>query len=368
MHTFSRYLTLMALSAMSCADQTPGGADPGDVGSGTLDKGADLTLNRDKRTCANPSWEQITPGPGRSLPDIQGIGSDTLFGLDSRAKILRGDGNGWTEETMPWAQSSNWRCLGTLWGSDLKNLYAVGREIAPGPPVDHGMPLDASMPPHTASSQRALLIRREASGWKEVQVPHMAGLASIWGFDAKNIFMVGRGSPATGGLIQMVRFDGATFKTQPLGAGVMINAIWGTSPNNVYAVGDKGAVYHHDGSYWKAAPSPGDRDLLAIWGTGPNNIFAVGNGIHHFDGKTWTVHLGSTIKELTSVWGSGPNNVFVAGYGGIIKHYDGHEWSSMNIAKDQHIWTIWGRDKDTAYISGGTNDHFSGYLLKLKCG
>ncbi|MBN9161526.1 MAG: hypothetical protein J0I07_11215, partial [Myxococcales bacterium] len=69
-------------------------------------------------------------------------------------------------------------------------------------------------------------------------------------------------------------------------------------------------------------------DLHAVWGTGPNDVWAVGaeGTILHFDGVAWTVSstgLGSGQEvNLTGIWGSGPNDVWAVG-GNVALHFTG---------------------------------------------
>jgi photosystem II stability/assembly factor-like uncharacterized protein len=53
--------------------------------------------------------------------------------------------------------------------------------------------------------------------------------------------------------------------------------VWGSSPSNVFAVGDSGAMLHYDGSAWSAMSSGTTTDLYGIWGSSPSNVFAVGD-------------------------------------------------------------------------------------------
>ena len=67
--------------------------------------------------------------------------------------------------------------------------------------------------------------------------------------------------------------------------------IWGTSPSNIYALGQDGAILHYDGTAWTAETSGTTEKLNAIWGVTETNIYAVGeNGtlLHKTAaGTTW---------------------------------------------------------------------------------
>lgn len=354
MPTLNRHLFLLALGAISCAEQTPDGADPGDLGSGPPDVTTDLGLKSDGAACANPSWKKMSPPSGGRLVDLWGISETTLFALGGDTKIHRFEGPGWHEETVTWQHPQQYRCLGSIWGNDLNSLYAVGRRYVAGPMVDVGVMPDAGIPPHTSGTNHAVMLRRDATGWKEVLVPDMSALGVIWGADPKNIFMVGRTSAAAGAKPQFVRFDGTSWETWPMDQGTTINAIWGTGPNNVYAVGNAGAIYHFDGTDWAPMHNLITKDLLAVWGTGPKNIWAVGDGIFRFDGKTWATHLASATTKFIGVWGTGPNNIYAMGQRRYIQQYDGKMWGPDNLNHTDQYAAVWGNDRHTAYIAGTT--------------
>jgi hypothetical protein len=118
---------------------------------------------------------------------------------------------------------------------------------------------------------------------------------------------------------------------------VGLKDIWGSSGNDVFAVGTKGTILHYDGSHWSQMNSGTKEILSGIWGSSSKDVFAVGKigynvgFILHYDGNTWSemarYELDSIIGyRFESVWGSAWNDVFVVGHkggDGIILHYDG---------------------------------------------
>ena len=49
------------------------------------------------------------------------------------------------------------------------------------------------------------------------------------------------------------------------------------APEDVFAVGEDGAILHYDGTEWTLM-TPTDRTLLGIWSSSGSDAFAVGNG------------------------------------------------------------------------------------------
>lgn len=105
-------------------------------------------------------------------------------------------------------------------------------------------------------------------------------------------------------------------------------AVWGTSEDNVWAVGSGGTI-----DRWTAAkgwtawslPSQRDVDFRGIWGSSPNDVFAVGSGgrILHFDGKAWAPQVHDNRGEnLNAIWGFNSGDVFAVGDNTTVAHYN----------------------------------------------
>jgi len=93
--------------------------------------------------------------------------------------------------------------------------------------------------------------------------------------------------------------------------------------------------------------------LRAVWGSGPNDVWAVGGSgsALHFTGQAWTeVPYGMPLPgAATVVWGSAPNNVFVGGEGGVILQWDGRTWTRMTVPIDRDIVALSGRSATEVY-------------------
>jgi hypothetical protein len=88
--------------------------------------------------------------------------------------------------------------------------------------------------------------------------------------------------------------------------------VFGTSPTNVYAVGDVGTLLHYDGTGWTQIPSGTGTALNDVWGFSANDVFAVGDfgTMLYFDGSTWTPVNGPS-GHIVFAYGIG-NQLYVA--------------------------------------------------------
>jgi hypothetical protein len=70
----------------------------------------------------------------------------------------------------------------------------------------------------------------------------------------------------------------------------VLQLIWGTSDADVHVPCFQGSIYHWDGERWTEHPSGVGGGFNAIHGSGPNNVYAVGDNasITHWDGARWT--------------------------------------------------------------------------------
>ncbi len=128
----------------------------------------------------------------------------------------------------------------------------------------------------------------------------------------------------------LLRWDGATWKTDHTEPG-RLNAIWGSSPTDLWIGGDDG-LFHATGTspesldWTKVRSEP----VTSIWGSGPNDVWAVGGGsiwsdnfagkVLHYsgpaaDGDGWEIDpiSSSTQMSFAKVWGTSPSDVWIGG-------------------------------------------------------
>jgi len=142
-----------------------------------------------------------------------------------------------------------------------------------------------------------------------------------------------------------------------------LRGIWGSSENNVFAVGRDGVILHYDGKTWEAMTSNNSDYLRSVWGSSENDVFAVGYSgtILHYDGNEaglWEEMNSGVSGDLNSVWGISEKDVFAVGEDGIILHYDGISWSKMTVPTFNPLYSIWGDSGNDIYAVGGVWNDF----------
>ncbi|HCK98529.1 MAG TPA: hypothetical protein DHW42_00280 [Candidatus Marinimicrobia bacterium] len=180
-------------------------------------------------------------------------------------------------------------------------------------------------------------------------------MEDIWGNSSKDIYVIGQGD-----LDQRIyHYDGKEWKPINLGIDAFIidsRSIFGFSSDDVYGAGafygdsvaliTKSAMIHYDGSQWSDIDlNDGGRGLLDMWGISPDDIWAGGieGTLFHYNGVEWT-----KLAMPDSLWFkkfSGfasddvyaiayyPNpNTFIWTY--YIIHWDGKDWSVQDKFSD----------------------------------
>ena len=113
---------------------------------------------------------------------------------------------------------------------------------------------------------------------------------------------------------------------------------------------------------------PAQVELRAIWGSSPTDIWVVGEApaALHWDGQAWNeMPFGvSRPGALYGVWASGPRDVFAVGEGGAVLHFDGGSWSRMSVPTDQQLVAVAGRSAGDVYaLAQSSNDREAPQLL-----
>ena len=137
----------------------------------------------------------------------------------------------------------------------------------------------------------------DGTSWS-VSLSTSANRASLSGISAvspTDIYAVGS-SKNTGG--QLLHFDGTTWNTVATPAsGIPSRAIDAISDSDIWVVGSSGGTANFNGTTWTQVPDAVGGDLADITGSSPNNLFAVGETIsatdeplvEQWNGSTWSV-------------------------------------------------------------------------------
>jgi hypothetical protein len=177
---------------------------------------------------------------------------------------------------------------------------------------------------------------------------------AIWGTSPQDVF-------AGGSFAQVLHYDGSQWSEMPttgFGPGAKIEHISGTSPTNVWAIGEHIAcddcnrmtnfVARYDGATWTRLYSTSDNIFNGLWVGAANDVWVVGRGFDgegyllHYDGATWKETFRRTpegigLPPINDVWGSSSTDVYAVGGEGVLR-YDGSSWSVIDSRPASFVW------------------------------
>ncbi|MDH4230094.1 MAG: hypothetical protein OEW11_10205 [Nitrospirota bacterium] len=182
-------------------------------------------------------------------------------------------------------------------------------------------------------------------------------LLSVGGTSPRDLWAVGdRG--------RILHYTGS-WRTVDSGVSDYLAGVWAADPRHVFVTGYNGRVLFFDGSAWHHQPTGVSNDFNGIWGASASDVFTVGDRgvIFHWDGTCWMRQESGTRNLFFGVWGSASADVWAVGGRGNVAHFDGLRWSPVDTGVgDLAFVSVWGSGADNVYIAGegGTLLHRTG--------
>jgi hypothetical protein len=260
-------------------------------------------------------------------------------------------------------------------GTGPNNVFAIGEDV---------------------TGSQATIHHYDGTAWS-TQLTMPGSLRAVWANSASSAFAAGSGR-----LGIFLRYDGqrwaemtpATVDPAPLELDIAPHALWGSSANDVFAVGvmvpentlHNAYIAHYDGTAWSRMTYPGSDwlELLDVWGSSGSNVYAV--GIFHvydsepsddraiilrYDGTGWSEVLREPNLLLRKIWVSPTGEAFATGYTlvpnasgalevgvGAIRHFNGSGWLAMASPTNAQLGAIWGTSSSDFFVLAGGNGPF----------
>ncbi len=214
------------------------------------------------------------------------------------------------------------------------------------------------------------------SGWELKRIPILLNgtpfypvIKSIFAFNENDIWFEAG-----------IHWDGITFKQIPFNIqwNGNVNKLWGSSRNDLYAVGNNGNIAHYNGSSWARIESgtttnindvwgifengtstvycpvssifnpPQDKKILKItnsnvdslswnkdrilyscWTTSNNYLYVCGSGVYQNKSGQWLQENVPSVS-MNMVRGNAANDIFIIGDFGTALHFNGMRWQNYN--------------------------------------
>lgn len=232
-------------------------------------------------------WSPIWLGSGLYLRDIWGSSAQDIYIIGWSFDLQ--DYAIWHYDGLGWRIIKTGETLYGLWGIDKNNIFVFSEYD---------------------------LLRFDGANWSLHSHPPN-GIIDLWGTSANELFAVYFRSDGSGGSI--AHYDGMEWSPMDILTEYFLTSIWGSSANDVFAAGP-GGIIHYDGFAWSPMTIKGatenssspyqssphqsggsnygvlaTTDVGGIWGSSANNVFAVGAGgtiLHYPSSVTDSDHDG----------------------------------------------------------------------------
>ncbi len=135
-----------------------------------------------------------------------------------------------------------------------------------------------------------------------------------------------------------------------------LNRIWGSSPEDVYVIGEglpsSNNIWHYDGKFWKPSNEGGFYGLYGLYGFAKNDIWLSSHdNIQHYNGATWVKNTKLQIDGfrvvVENLWGISSKEMYAATltekndytrtFGALFK-YDGNSWTRTTTVDYENMF------------------------------
>lgn len=153
----------------------------------------------------------------------------------------------------------------------------------------------------------------------------------------------------------ILRYDGANWIRDNLAEFSLVNAVWGSSYDNAFAVTGTGLISKFNGTTWQTqftAAGP----LFLVGGTGPGYALAVGENLRtiRFNGTAWAQIVGAVGSNNPSqLYLAAPDDAWVATTGGLVHRFNGAAWTAVDMNQAGGVTRTW------ALFGTGSNDVYA---------
>jgi hypothetical protein len=148
-----------------------------------------------------------------------------------------------------------------------------------------------------------------------------------------------------------------TWVVEPINStSIRLESVWGSGPNDVYAVGDSGAIYHRKNGVWSFVSTGSSYTLYGVWGSAASDVYAVSSGgeIWHSPGDDSWTKVNVTLPAAHGIWGSGPDDIYVACVGGVVMKKTPTGWVSKQTPTNSTLKTVWGNAAGDRWAGGNS--------------
>lgn len=210
-----------------------------------------------RRTTASGAFNQVTsPVPINKLNGVWGTSAQNIFAVGDSGTLLRWDGSSWN-------QSNNTGFAGHfqgVWASDSENVFVAGFLFSVGSVyLGNGTTWTDITPTASPLLKTAINKIRGTSRTHVVITDGIENGNKTWIYNGTSwqpidkstrygIVTFGAASTYLVGYEDGLLSTDSNTNNRSIGGSNFLNAMWGTSPTNMWAVGESGSILHYQGS------------------------------------------------------------------------------------------------------------------------
>jgi hypothetical protein len=230
-------------------------------------------------------------------------------------------------------------------GSDA-HVDAISEEAHPG--ADGGPDVARDATPLPDGSSNPLQGSCSVDGWCWVNpLPGANDLDAVWGMSTDDLWAVGRHGT-------VIHYHAGTLTKVDVGTRLDLSGVWGASADDFWVVGD-GIILRNKGGTWSSLTT--QASLWDVRGSGPSDIYATGAGALHYDGTAWSNLDVPNRLQIWSVWPTARGDVWGAGDNGTLVHYHeledgGPSWTAETPGFQNWVSAVWALNAEEAWAVG----------------
>ncbi len=156
-------------------------------------------------------------------------------------------------------------------------------------------------------------------------------------------------------------------------ATMKVNAVWGVTANDMYAVGSGGLIMHYDGKTWQYMQGVNHAFLMStkfhgVCGTNTNNVYVISDyDVIYFDGIMWRKSKWIW-GQFFAIWGSSMTDMWVTSSDGMLwSHGARNDWDLVMLPKDMqaNYYAIYGFSSGEIFVAGENGKMLKGHDYKF---
>jgi hypothetical protein len=280
-----------------------------------------------------PTWQEMNSHTTAELNGLWVFAKDNVFAIGNNGTVIHYDGTKWSDFVKPTNLA-----LAAIWGSSPSDIFVLASSMAfhydgsswstqIDAPTHFGQALWGVDGANVfGAGLLGMTGRYDGTKWMWADQTPPATVGALWGTNANNVYGAG-----TNGVV--FHYSNSAWTSQSTTTNHVLTGIWGTDDTHITTVGRQTSnqnapvLVQFDGTWHDNSPmlpaTLGMRRLTSVWGSANNDIYVVGDGgaLAHYDGTSWVMQglEGTTLAtNLTGIGGVGREVVFAVGVGGTV--------------------------------------------------